>query len=113
MRLHRRVRTGTRSGQLEGTTTQRLFPRVWGPNLARSACRSLDMEASGVPWLASTVFGQQSCAGPWEAELEFHGVRDETSKSCAIKRIGGRGRDRTGDPLLAKQVLSQLSYTPV
>jgi hypothetical protein len=27
-------------------------------------------------------------------------------------RSGGRGRDRTGDPLLAKQVLSQLSYTP-
>jgi hypothetical protein len=25
---------------------------------------------------------------------------------------GGRGRDRTGDPLLAKQMLSQLSYTP-
>ena len=27
-------------------------------------------------------------------------------------KIGGRDRDRTGDPLLAKQVLSQLSYTP-
>ena len=27
-------------------------------------------------------------------------------------QVGGRGRDRTGDPLLAKQVLSQLSYTP-
>src|SRR5437667_1285477 len=27
--------------------------------------------------------------------------------------VGGRGRDRTGDPLLAKQVLSQLSYTPI
>jgi hypothetical protein len=26
--------------------------------------------------------------------------------------IGGRDRARTGDPLLAKQVLSQLSYTP-
>ena len=26
--------------------------------------------------------------------------------------FGGRGWDRTGDPLLAKQVLSQLSYTP-
>ena len=26
--------------------------------------------------------------------------------------FGGRGRDRTGDPLLAKQMLSQLSYTP-
>ena len=39
-------------------------------------------------------------------------VSDESRKSFAVKRIGGRGRDRTGDPLLAKQVLSQLSYTP-
>jgi hypothetical protein len=30
----------------------------------------------------------------------------------AIEKVGGRDRDRTGDPLLAKQVLSQLSYTP-
>jgi hypothetical protein len=29
-----------------------------------------------------------------------------------VKEHGGRDRDRTGDPLLAKQVLSQLSYTP-
>ena len=29
------------------------------------------------------------------------------------EKFGGRGRDRTGDPLLAKQVLSQLSYTPI
>ena len=29
-----------------------------------------------------------------------------------IGGYGGRDRDRTGDPLLAKQVLSQLSYTP-
>ena len=28
-------------------------------------------------------------------------------------RVGGGERDRTDDPLLAKQVLSQLSYTPV
>ena len=27
--------------------------------------------------------------------------------------FGGDGQDRTVDPLLAKQVLSQLSYTPV
>ncbi len=27
--------------------------------------------------------------------------------------IGGDERDRTDDPLLAKQVLSQLSYTPI
>jgi hypothetical protein len=29
-----------------------------------------------------------------------------------LQVIGGRDRARTGDPLLAKQVLSQLSYTP-
>jgi hypothetical protein len=39
-------------------------------------------------------------------------MRDELRNSFSVKRIGGRGRDRTGDPLLAKQVLSQLSYTP-
>ena len=27
--------------------------------------------------------------------------------------VGGDKRDRTADPLLAKQVLSQLSYTPI
>ena len=30
----------------------------------------------------------------------------------AFRRIGGARRDRTADPLLAKQVLSQLSYSP-
>jgi hypothetical protein len=38
-----------------------------------------------------------------------------TTHSPAVstpKRIGGAERDRTADPLLAKQVLSQLSYSP-
>ena len=30
----------------------------------------------------------------------------------SFSRVGGDERDRTDDPLLAKQVLSQLSYTP-
>ena len=30
-----------------------------------------------------------------------------------IPFFGGDERDRTDDPLLAKQVLSQLSYTPI
>jgi hypothetical protein len=38
--------------------------------------------------------------------------KEESTKSLKLKGFGGRGRDRTGDPLLAKQVLSQLSYTP-
>ena len=29
-----------------------------------------------------------------------------------LQKSGGDERDRTDDPLLAKQVLSQLSYTP-
>ena len=33
--------------------------------------------------------------------------------SLPLKISGGDERDRTDDPLLAKQVLSQLSYTPV
>ena len=32
---------------------------------------------------------------------------------CPLSPYGGDERDRTDDPLLAKQVLSQLSYTPV
>ena len=31
---------------------------------------------------------------------------------AAGSNVGGAGRDRTDDPLLAKQVLSQLSYSP-
>jgi hypothetical protein len=31
----------------------------------------------------------------------------------AKKKFGGREEARTPDPLLAKQVLSQLSYTPI
>jgi NAD(P)-dependent dehydrogenase (short-subunit alcohol dehydrogenase family) len=37
------------------------------------------------------------------------GYRDSAGMT---EEVGGRGRDRTGDPLLAKQMLSQLSYTP-
>ena len=33
--------------------------------------------------------------------------------SLPLSPLGGDERDRTDDPLLAKQVLSQLSYTPV
>ena len=35
-----------------------------------------------------------------------------SNKIAWINRIGGASRDRTDDPLLAKQVLSQLSYGP-
>ena len=45
------------------------------------------------------------------AEVRLHLL----SLTFCLKTSGGGGadRDRTGDPLLAKQVLSQLSYSPV
>ena len=35
------------------------------------------------------------------------------AKKFNLNQNGGDMRDRTADPLLAKQVLSQLSYTPI
>ena len=40
-----------------------------------------------------------------------HGKITESSLKFQPE-LGGADRDRTGDPLLAKQVLSQLSYSP-
>src|SRR2546425_3278784 len=53
------------------------------------------------PWLACDLSGTQ--------------IRQEPHSSyrCALSfRVGGGDRDRTDDLLLAKQALSQLSYTP-
>ncbi len=36
----------------------------------------------------------------------------DTTRAEPKRNAGGADRDRTGDPLLAKQVLSQLSYGP-
>ena len=45
-------------------------------------------------------------------------LRYSPRTKCGLTRVsplcrGGDDRDRTGDPLLAKQVLSQLSYAPM
>ena len=40
-------------------------------------------------------------------------TNDESIAEFTIFEIGGARRDRTDDPLLAKQVLSQLSYGPL
>ncbi len=39
-------------------------------------------------------------------------ARQTARASVWMRRIGGADRDRTDDPLLAKQMLSQLSYSP-
>ena len=48
----------------------------------------------------------------YEVQTSFFlsGIAFETTH---LNTIGGAERDRTADPLLAKQVLSQLSYSPI
>ena len=48
----------------------------------------------------------------WLALIALLLVSLPTTQSHASGKSGGAYRDRTDDPLLAKQVLSQLSYTP-
>jgi hypothetical protein len=59
----------------------------------------------------------QPCRG---VRLRAHALRRDSLRSWPAKpklaqqaKAGGAGRDRTDDPLLAKQVLSQLSYGPL
>jgi hypothetical protein len=56
----------------------------------------------GVPWQLLPDQYRRSLHYAASAEMTY-----------AAEWIGGADRDRTGDPLLAKQVLSQLSYSPL
>lgn len=47
-----------------------------------------------------------------EAKLRKAKGRRRSSGVPVLTKNGGAERDRTADPLLAKQVLSQLSYSP-
>jgi hypothetical protein len=50
------------------------------------------------------------------APVQTAGSQEHPKRSLgefALPELGGADRDRTGDPLLAKQVLSQLSYSPL
>jgi hypothetical protein len=42
----------------------------------------------------------------------FRPVKEDFTKACVANRSGGDDGARTHDPLLAKQVLYQLSYVP-
>ena len=46
-------------------------------------------------------------------ESLLHPFRNSTFEQPRITGFGGAEEDRTPDPLLAKQVLSQLSYSPI
>ena len=48
------------------------------------------------------------------SDANFYFFKDKDYRPPAsTPKPGGAERDRTADPLLAKQVLSQLSYSPI
>jgi hypothetical protein len=91
--------------------------------LIRSAvlCRSCLLSHLTFPGTADCSPFPSKCARSKCLTLRVHSTgpqlrgwsKDESRKCFAIRgKIGGREGIRTPDPLLAKQVLSQLSYTP-
>ncbi len=61
---------------------------------------------------ALDALSRQPFGGSYDTKRDTKEPSDPIQLPQLIEKIGGRDRDRTGDPLLAKQVLSQLSYTP-
>ena len=65
--------------------------------------------------LLFTIYAEQaSSQKPMQTCIFFkRQTRRSQPVSLDTNRFGGAERDRTADPLLAKQVLSQLSYSPI
>ena len=57
-------------------------------------------------------FAEQAALHRSDANFIFFKDKD-VFHSHQHQNLGGAERDRTADPLLAKQVLSQLSYSPI
>ena len=68
---------------------------------------------SGLEPPTSRLSGVRSNHLSYEPILWFLRFIQFLRTSLVTFRSGGDKRDRTADPLLAKQVLSQLSYTPI
>src|SRR5712691_11441909 len=58
----------------------------------------------------SIVLTADPCGFCWCGELGT--TEERLLHFTSTANVGGADRDRTDDPLLAKQVLSQLSYSP-
>ena len=78
----------------------RLTPRKWSPHFCPIACAIL-VGSNGLEPSTSRLSGV--CSNQLSYEPIFFNLKD----------FGGGKRDRTADPLLAGQVLYQLSYAPI
>ena len=61
--------------------------------------------------LLFTMYAEHASASKADAKPLF--LQKTYAVSLDTNRFGGAERDRTADPLLAKQMLSQLSYSPI
>ena len=100
------------------------YPRINSRSQIPVAFRSLlrpsslpDAKASAVrpyyldPYFFPSVV-KEHCKLATKFAVISYWLKPTTNHQKLITIYGGGERDRTDDPLLAKQVLSQLSYTP-
>ena len=86
-------------------------PRPDRANPNRRTALAMDRPVSRHPdTIFSSRFHQNSRAPKPAANFVSFRISDRPPQAAAS---GGAERDRTADPLLAKQVLSQLSYSPI
>ena len=62
--------------------------------------------------LLFTIYAEQAYGSKPMQTFYFFRRHCRQNRQARHHRFGGAERDRTADPLLAKQVLSQLSYSP-
>ena len=92
------------------------------PISGRLGHQRVHWERSRTPWVKNpkhleasrSIFSSQCMQNRrtaiWQTQTF---ISSKDIPSSRHQNLGGAERDRTADPLLAKQVLSQLSYTPV
>lgn len=99
---------------MHGERSARLKPKfqTWRNNRAEPVSQDVSTMRPG------PVLGQSDASSVHNVKVHFDDqpqpVDENLSSHPPLLRIksGGASRDRTDDPLLAKQVLSQLSYGP-
>lgn len=77
---------------------------------ARTLGKTQHLEASRSIFSSQCMQNRHQARRPTQNLYFF---RRQHAVSLDTNRFGGAERDRTADPLLAKQVLSQLSYSPI
>ena len=68
---------------------------------------------NGLEPSTSRLSGGRSNLLSYKPTFRSFSLKSDFTDWVSSSSTGGDNRDRTDDPLLAKQVLSQLSYTPV